>query len=191
MVFWMKHAGAMLLTISPVSARPVSVRGNFARTLEGDFHPDDCKKKNIWNQQPGKLIEKVPIFLKFHKVGSTALTTMLQSVCHIKWWNATSSKAPKSVGAEDFCCGDPFWHQTIHQYRSTGVCSLQRCTLGFDRGLREPKLVALFRDPVDRFISGVYYFARWEARAKLFSTPPKNFSLAEFDRLAHLSLQVF
>mmetsp|Transcript_54513 Transcript_54513/g.124200 ORF Transcript_54513/g.124200 Transcript_54513/m.124200 type:complete len:174 (+) Transcript_54513:244-765(+) len=115
---------------------------------------------------------------------------MLQSVCHIKWWNATSSKAPKSVGAEDFCCGDPFWHQTIHQYRSTGVCSLQRCTLGFDRSLREPKLVALFRDPVDRFISGVYYFARWEARAKLFSTPPKNFSLAEFDRLAHLSLQV-
>jgi hypothetical protein len=66
-------------------------------------------------------VETVPIFLKFHKVGSTTITTLLQTLCSTSWWNATDSKAARDADRGDFCCSDPFWHQTIHQVLLTSV----------------------------------------------------------------------
>jgi len=138
--------------------------------------------------------ETVPIFLKFHKVGSTTLTALLQTLCSLTWWNATdSAMASKLRGRGEegsFCCGDPFWHQTIHQFRDLGPCSLKRCVRGWSTGLRAVKLFALLREPMAKFVSGLYYFSRWENRKKLFGSHPANFTLAELDELAHASLEV-
>ena len=159
--------------------------------------------------------ETVPVFLKFHKVGSTTLTAMLQTLCHTEWWNATDAstlqaqqlsrdgqqpRAPKPLESSGesssrsnnaaFCCRDPFWHQTIHQYRAAGGCALKACCLGWALGHRRVQLLALFREPRAKFVSGVYYFARWRNKQRLFGAPPANFSLAEFQQLAHASLEV-
>jgi len=182
--------------------------------------PDDARRCGLHSLASGSTtpppFETVPIFLKFHKVGSTAFTAMLQTLCHTNWWNATDTKAQKArkqqqqqerkkqrqqkqiqqqVGsqhleANNFCCGDPFWHQTIHQYRADGGCSLKACTLGWALGQRSVKLLALFREPSAKFVSGIYYFARWQNKQRLFSAPPSNFTLAEFQKLAHASLEV-
>ena len=50
--------------------------------------------------------------------------------------------------------------------------------------------MAIFRDPAEKFISGLYYFARWQNKKLLETTHPSNLSLAELDRLAYASLQV-
>ncbi len=130
---------------------------------------ESCPSGKLADRPPhSAAVETVPIFLKFHKVGSTTLTTVLQTVCDIHWWNATPRALVRPAAA--FCCGDPFWHQTIHQYRAAGACSLRRCVRGFGSGLRAVKIFALFREPKSKFVSGLYYFARWEARK--VSLPP-------------------
>ena len=122
-------------------------------------------------------------------MGSTTVTALIQTLCTIdNWWNASN---PKIDGhGRDFCCGDPFWHQTIHQYRSAGSCSLRRCTMGWHEGLRQVRILVLLREPKAKFVSGLYYFARRENRRYLYSTHPANISLSEFDALAHASLEV-
>jgi hypothetical protein len=132
----------------------------------------------------------VPLFLKFHKVGSTAVTTLIQNLCSDEWWNATDSKKAKYVSQDDFCCSNPYWHQTIHQYRSAGICSLKRCTIGYTQGIRMVKVFSIFREPNAKFVSGMYFFSRWELRKKLFSTHPANLTMDEFDMIAKAALYV-
>lgn len=84
----------------------------------------------------------------------------------------------------------PYWHQTIHQYRKNGVCSFKRCTIGFSEGIRTIKIFTLFREPKTKFVSGMYFFARWENRKKLFSQHPANLTLGEFDDIAKSALQI-
>eukprot|EP00613_Pedinella_sp_CCMP2098_P040517 CAMPEP_0171784864 /NCGR_PEP_ID=MMETSP0991-20121206/62326_1 /TAXON_ID=483369 /ORGANISM="non described non described, Strain CCMP2098" /LENGTH=282 /DNA_ID=CAMNT_0012393241 /DNA_START=392 /DNA_END=1237 /DNA_ORIENTATION=+ len=71
-----------------------------------------------------------------------------------------------------------------------GVCSLRRCVIGHLQGLRQVKLFAIFREPSAKFVSGLFYFARWEQRKRLLSTHPANLTVDELDFLAMKSLQV-
>jgi len=179
-------------------------------TVLHEVAPDDSHRCGLGSSPLAATttspFETVPVFLKFHKVGSTAFTAMLQTLCHTNWWNATDTKALKAQRQTQqqqqqqasnhnqdarFCCGDPFWHQTIHQYRADGGCSLKACTMGWAIGQRSVKLLALFREPSAKFVSGIYYFARWQNKQRLFSAPPSNFTLAEFQKLAHASLEVW
>jgi hypothetical protein len=62
--------------------------------------------------------------------------------------------------------------------------------LGYPQGVRDVKLFAIFREPSAKFVSGLYYFARWAQRKRLLSTPPSNFTIDELDFLAMKSLEV-
>ena len=62
--------------------------------------------------------------------------------------------------------------------------------MGWAEGVRSARILAIFREPRDKFVSGLYFFARREAKRRLESAHPANISLPELDGLAHASLQV-
>ena len=163
-----------------------------------------CSRRRSSNDD--SAVETVPIFIKFHKTASTLVATLLGAVCtSTPWWMATprnaivsrkqalsSSSSSSSSSRAQFCNSDPFWHQTIHQYRSAhgGGCSLRNCVRGWSSGVRNTRLLAIFREPTAKFVSGLYFFARRERKRRLESVPPQNLSLPELDDLARASLEV-
>lgn len=48
-------------------------------------------------------MDVVPIFIKMHKVGSTAVSTLIESLCDTKWWNATKPSEATQIPKDDFC----------------------------------------------------------------------------------------
>jgi hypothetical protein len=105
----------------------------------------------VWSEEMvDGLPEKVPVFLKFHKVAS-------QSAKRFFELSLRDRVMPHWLGnGTGFCPQDPWSHLTLPVYRSDGISGLRRC-FSTDQSLNFVG-VTLMRDPLERLLSSIYFF---------------------------------
>ena len=134
----------------------------------------------------------MPILLKFHKVGSEtvmhALDVTLQEQRVARGCPKRVASTPCACDAAYVCSnGQMFAHQTLSDFAASvapGAADARRglvarCLPG--ARARWPKLLAIFREPVARFVSGVMYYARGRERAALRRRPPAQLTRDHFE----------
>ena len=142
----------------------------------------------------------VPILLKFHKVGSEtvmhALDTTLQEQRVARGCPRRVASPEARGGSPRPCACDAAYvcangQMLAHQTLSDFAASVAPGARDARRGLvarclpgalaRWPKLLAVFREPVARFVSGVMYYARRRERAALRRVPPAQLTRDHFE----------
>jgi hypothetical protein len=93
-------------------------------------------------------MERNPVFLKFHKVGSGSISSCLREM-YVKSSSIKTYWKPQST-----CGGDPFTHSTLFKYQSTMLMSdcVERTNPS------EVEIVAMFREPLEKIISQLVFF---------------------------------
>lgn len=104
----------------------------------------------VWSEQTADLPEKLPVFLKFHKVASQSAKRFLEL-------GLRDRVMPHWLGnGTGWCPQDPWSHLTLPVYRTEGVDGVRRC-FSTDHNLHFVG-VTLLRDPLERLLSSIYFF---------------------------------
>jgi len=124
----------------------------------------------------------VPLFVKFHKVGSGTVSELFRRHCGsvARRLNTSSNVYPWRGGPS--CGPGPHEHVSLEMYHSGGVQKFEECT-----EKRSPvRLYTLLRDPVEKFLSGSYFWRREVPihLANKLNNSPGNVTAKDMDALA-------
>jgi hypothetical protein len=127
----------------------------------------------------------VPIFLKFHKVGSGTVAEIMRRHCNsiAKRVSPAGSEYPTFPWRGGSHCGlGPHEHATMDIYHSSGMEGLELCS----QQKAPVRAYTILRDPVEKFLSGIYFWKRAipaDLAPKLLD--PGAITVADVDRLAN------
>ena len=131
-----------------------------------------------------------PVFLKFHKVGSATVSRAIRcaALSHpalvADAWDRDATARVANASAAFSCGPMPYEHHTLALYARHGLDALRACTRAEQRGRFAPRLLTVLRDPFERLLSAVYFFARGGAAGGGVAPRARApFGLAEFARV--------
>ena len=127
----------------------------------------------------------LPIFLKFHKVGSGTVADLMRRHCNSisKRVSPAGAALPTFPWRGGTHCGlGPHEHATMDIYHAAGLEGLELCSQQ-----RAPvRGYTILRDPVEKFLSGIYFWKRAipaDLAPKLLE--PSSITLEDAERLAN------
>ena len=117
---------------------------NHSHITRGDM---DCSQYRL--QYGTKHRVPLPVYLKYHKVGSSTVTEFLRIFYNpnvTNWWNHTKCKT------------DPFDHMVPKHYQAWGLEGIRSRCVTCSRKSYTLVPIAVLRNPVERLISSFFFF---------------------------------
>ena len=184
----------------PSSSLPPTPRSRRRRPPQGPTNLGTCTACQTRDEQLRSGAPFIPLFVKFHKVGSGTIAELMRRHC-AEVSRRIGGKAPATpVSRKELEAPVPWWrggkfcgrvpheHASLAMYAAGGVERFEACSEH-----RAPvRLYTVLRDPVAKFLSACYfwprqrYFRGWQVPKELTArlASPGNLTEADVDALA-------